>query len=552
MKKLFVDKNEGVAEIVERIISDEEVDLILVIPKNSRLRESVSNFHLMRREAAASGKNIFVESVDDEVLALSKSANIAATHSFFEGEHKSSPLLDIVPRGPKPKKEEESKVSVQPDRSRKEKEEKPPAVLYEKEKGSVGAVAEQKTGAEKIVGKFNIGEFQKISAGAAERKHAIFRATFLIGVPILILGAIFLVVSNFFNKADVTISFAKIPWSYEHAFSADKSVSGIDFNNNILPGWVVSDSKNTVQLYAASSKKAVSEKAQGTITIYNAYSSERQTLVAATRFVTPDDKIFRITAGIVVPGAQIKNGKIIPSSIEAKVVADQPGAEYNFGPVSRLTIPGFKGSPRYDGFYGELKNGTNGGFVGEKAVPTADDVAKAKDKTTAVLRNNLDSSFAAAYPADCKILDGAKQFNVTKLKVDENTNADGNFSVFGEANILVLCFRETGEKSLKSFLLAAAAKNNPSMIFDSLNVEYSQIKVDFKNGKETFFIAASGALKPDFSPDDFKSKVLGQKVGDARSAISALPNLAAAKISLWPIWLWRIPSNPDHVKITVD
>ena len=41
------------------------------------------------------------------------------------------------------------------------------------------------------------------------------------------------------------------------------------------------------QLFPASGEQNVSLKAQGTITIYNAYSSSPQSLVATTRFVTP-------------------------------------------------------------------------------------------------------------------------------------------------------------------------------------------------------------------------------------------------------------------------
>ena len=65
----------------------------------------------------------------------------------------------------------------------------------------------------------------------------------------------------------------------------------------------------------------MSQKAQGTLTIYNAYSSAPQTLVATTRFVTPDGKIFRLTNEVTVPGAKITNGQIVPSSINAPIAA---------------------------------------------------------------------------------------------------------------------------------------------------------------------------------------------------------------------------------------
>lgn len=568
MKKIFVNKNEGVAEVVEKIIGEEEADLILVVPKDSRLKESASNFHLIKREAASSGKNILLESVDEEILMLARASDLDAARPFFEGEHKGPSLSDIVPA----RAEEERRSSAAAAKSQSIEDGQPPPAIHaeprpgkatsrvfheaadapQKAKSSAGAFTARAKGAEVV----------KIVSGAAVKRGFIaekisgrrinFKLMLVIAIPVLVIAAVFLVVNNFFNKADITINFTKIPWNYERAFSADKSVSALDFSNNILPGEVFSDSKNTVQLYPASSHETVSEKAQGTITIYNAYSSSPQTLVATTRFATSDGKIFRIEKAIVVPGAQITNGNITPSSIVAQVVADKTGAEYNIGPTSRLTIPGFKGTPRYNGFYGELKQGTSGGFVGVKAMPTADDIARAKAGTTAVLRNTFDNPITSAYPANCKILDGAEQFNITDMKVNTDTNASGSFSVIGRATNVVLCFRESGDKSLKSLLSAVAAKNNPNMVFDDLQISYNQIKADPKNGKETFYVTASGTLKPDFSADDFKSSMLGRKVGDARSLLAALPNLASAKISLWPFWLWSVPANPNRVKIIVN
>ncbi len=78
-----------------------------------------------------------------------------------------------------------------------------------------------------------------------------------------------------------------------------------------------------------------------------------------TRFLALDGKIFRLTKGITVPGAKIVEGKIIPSSIEAAVIADQPGEAYNIGPVSRFSIPGLKGTPKYEAFYAESKADIN-------------------------------------------------------------------------------------------------------------------------------------------------------------------------------------------------
>src|SRR3989344_1019537 len=51
MKKIFIDRNEPVASVVEKILSETEKDIVLVVPRNAKLGESVGNFHLLKRES---------------------------------------------------------------------------------------------------------------------------------------------------------------------------------------------------------------------------------------------------------------------------------------------------------------------------------------------------------------------------------------------------------------------------------------------------------------------------------------------------------------------
>jgi hypothetical protein len=400
-----------------------------------------------------------------------------------------------------------------------------------------------------------------------KKRHSWLRIAVVLVVIAIITSAAFWAINTLFGRAAIVINFNKTPWSYEHAFTADVSASGINFDNNVLPAELFTATKNTVQTYHASGVTNSPQKATGKITIYNVYSSKPQVLVANTRFVTPDGKIFRLVNQVVVPGAQTQNGKLVPSSIDANIVADQTGPDYNVGPVPRLTIPKFKESgdmARYNGFYGEIKEQTSGGSLGQQPVPTADDINNAKNKTVDILRSWsawFESSSSASYPANYKILDGASQFNVTKLTVNSTVDKNGNFNVIGEATVTIIGFCESEPcgtaptstpKSLEAFLLLQASKNNPGMVFDKLNLSYSQVSVDFQRKKETFYLSATAILKPSFSADDFKSKILGQKLSDARSMVAALFGLSDAKISVWPIWLNSIPSDPKRVSVVVN
>src|SRR5262249_21252828 len=156
-----------------------------------------------------------------------------------------------------------------------------------------------------------------------------------------------------FGTARVIIDFKKSPWAYNHVFLADTSVSTSSGTTFVIQGYSLVTDKNGAFTYHASGVKNVSDKATGAITIYNAYSSAPQGLAATTRFQTPDGLIFRLLHNALVPGAEIKDGKIIPASVQANIVAEAPGPKYNVGPVPHLSIPGFSGSPKYNGFYGE-------------------------------------------------------------------------------------------------------------------------------------------------------------------------------------------------------
>jgi len=94
MKKIFFNKNDDASLAVEKILGETAKDIVLVIPKFSRLAESVSNFHLIKREADADNKNLLVESVDENALALAQAANIPGVNPFLSGRRKS--MSDII------------------------------------------------------------------------------------------------------------------------------------------------------------------------------------------------------------------------------------------------------------------------------------------------------------------------------------------------------------------------------------------------------------------------------------------------------------------------
>ncbi len=541
MKKISINKKDSVPHIVERILESEDNEIILSIPRDSEIKKSLSNFELIKRETEVAGKTVSISSLDAEIVDMAYKARIS-TGSLSEENVGLRLISDIIPlKRAKEEKRETVKIRVP----------MPPREIEKEEKLKLGKSFWAEAEKESETKKQFIEKMDELPPPEEPEKKT--RRRF--GGERIIVSAVALILLIFgagwaagalWGKAEISLSFKKISWQYSGKIIASKTISQIDATNGYLPAEVFSQPKNATRLFPASGVAQVSQKATAKILIYNAYSSSKQTLVAATRFSTPDGKIFRLDNTVVVPGAGIKGGKIVPSSIEASVTADKAGAEYNVGPFNKLPIPGFKGTPRYDGFYGVMSRQANGGFVGKKQVTTDQDVSSAKNKTSQGLKDALQGVFLNSLSPGFNILDGASSTSITKLVANKNTDAEGNFSIFGEASFRAIGFRDEDVKSLARILML---KDYPNMDFTDLKLDYQNVKPDFASGQLTFSLVANGILGPQFSANDLKSKIAGRPLSEARSTIIILPDLTNAKISLWPFWLNGLPQKTDKINV---
>src|SRR5580704_9214642 len=98
MKKIIVEKSEGIAELIDSILNEPDKEIVLVIPRGSALARSVSNFHLLKRETDSAGRSITIESVDDTILAFAKQSDLEASHPLWRGVRGAGGFSDIVAR----------------------------------------------------------------------------------------------------------------------------------------------------------------------------------------------------------------------------------------------------------------------------------------------------------------------------------------------------------------------------------------------------------------------------------------------------------------------
>ena len=100
-------------------------------------------------------------------------------------------------------------------------------------------------------------------------------------------------------------------------------------NSGALTGSIKELAVEDTKTYPAQESQVNYSKASGQVTIINRYA-KNQPLIATTRLLSPDNKLYRLTETVTVPA----NGQVT-----AAVQADQPGTEFAIGPT-KFTIPG--------------------------------------------------------------------------------------------------------------------------------------------------------------------------------------------------------------------
>jgi len=528
LKKITVNKNDEATFVVEQVLDAEAEEITLAIPRFSKLVESATNFRLLKREGDALGKHILIESVDDRVIELAKNAGLRCVNPFFGGGGKQ--FLDIVTAKreashiasgtPSHRPEEQRGVKEAPHPRRKV----PPTLSEEPLRHSPQSHKKFRVPAPRLF------------------------VALLIFISVVTLG--WFLGARVLPRANIALTADRDPLSYNGNISADKGISVFDSKNLVIPGERFSEKKNIQLSFPASLKKQVSEKATGVITVFNAHSSEPQGLVKSTRFVTPEGKVYRLTESITVPGAKIEDGEIVPSSIDTKVVADKIGGDYNIGPVSKFTIPGFFGTPKAETFYGVSTGAMTGGFVGQVAYPSDADLKQAQMTIADTLRSSIHELMRAKLPKDFTVVDGAETFKILESKIDSQASTEGKFALFAEGELSFMAFREKDVVEMFSDRVKNEA-DGADFVVKRYAITYGKGAFNTQT-KFTFPITYEAELARAIDSDVVRSKIKGRAEGELRTLIFSLPGIESAKISLWPFWVRRVPLQIEKIRITVD
>lgn len=582
MEKIHLSSNEELFSILSKIQKSADNELILVIPDGFSTLRSIINLKALREEAVSLGKNIYIFTFDILIKKLAEQSGLKVLdkQSFialeknlsekYKADKGEKVISDIVSPNNIDQEPEKNDQKIQEEKFKEKSSEEilesqiveEPQISEEEKKikEEIKILEELDTNKERQFGEFfekkrdeeNIEEEIFVSKKSASSFKFFTKKRLIAFLSLFVLIGGFFVLYFVLPIAKVMVNPKKETIRFETEIIADKDISTINISENKIPGQVFQLELENSKTFQTTGEKDVEEKAEGVIIIYNGYSSEDQTLVKTTRFLSDSGKIFRLKETVIIPGATINEGKIIPSSKEVVVEADEAGEAYNIGP-SDFKIPGFQGTAKYTGFYGKSLESMEGGAKGRMKVATKEDIEGALEIVSAELKNKVEEQFKDKIPSDLKLLSSAETLEIieskTSIEADEPCK---EFTALVKVRAWGIAFKESDILRLVEENINNKISENKILLPSSINLSYDNINIDSEKNMLNFScnVEADTAWKID--ENRIRDELVNKNEVEVRKYLSSLAEIESARVMFWPFWANKIPSNKDKIKVIIE
>lgn len=293
------------------------------------------------------------------------------------------------------------------------------------------------------------------------------------------------------------------------------------------------------------------QKARGTVVISNTFSTDPQSLVATTRLESADGKVFRLIAGVTVPGMVGGQAGVI----EAAVIADQSGIAYNIA-GTKFTVPGFKGSPKFDKFSAQSNKAMTGGSdatgSGLKIV-SKEDIEKADIQAQKKAKEDYLSAVAQEIGPGEKILEE----NIDLVSLPDVTPplagmmAD-SFEYRGHFKVRGFVFPEA---VIKEKIMTQGEETMNGLLFRpvAVTLTYGEATPDF--GAQTLRLKVHALVDAEsvINQEKLIGELLGKNGDGINAVLASFPEIKKIQIVFKPPWFTSVvPAVKSRVTITVD
>jgi len=290
----------------------------------------------------------------------------------------------------------------------------------------------------------------------------------------------------------------------------------------------------------ASGSEILGQEVTGKVMLINNYN-KNQPLVATTRLLSTDNKLFRIKNTVNVPA----NGQI-----EVEVYADEPSQGMAIGPTS-FTIPGLWAGLQ-DKIYAENKEAMKFAQKVKKYIKQSDIDEAVKELKDSLL-DKAKTEIGQAYKDYDQVIYEIDNNSITQQVDGKVGEAKEEFSLTMKTKVTVVAFKDDKVLELAKAKLASILPGDKELIeFTKDNISYSVAKHNLEQSKASVKTSFAGKMiiKEDAQIIE-KDKLLGLTKEQLADYLSSFPEIAGFDIKFSPAFIKKVPNLVDRIRIEV-
>ncbi|MFH1661861.1 MAG: hypothetical protein ABIA02_02085 [Candidatus Falkowbacteria bacterium] len=363
-----------------------------------------------------------------------------------------------------------------------------------------------------------------------------------IAFSFIILTAILFAVVFYFSyvKAEITV----VP--KEERISSDLVIDIFDSDKRSgtedggILGVIKQVEIGQTEVYSASDIEIIEEEVVGKVTLINNYN-KNQPLVAKTRLLSPDNKLFRIKNTVNVPAG---------GTLEVDVYADEPSKDMVIG-ATQFTIPGLWAGLQ-DQIYGESKEPMNYSQIIKRYIKQDDIDDGVKDLKRSLLLK-AESEIGEAYETYDQVIYEIDD-NSMSQEIDGKVGEEKDeFSITMKTFVTVIAFNdEEIYEMAKKRIISILPDDKELTEFNKENIIYNLDNSNINQGVASVNVNLFGkmAMKEDFIVD--KSKLLGLSRDQVEAYLDSLSEVSSHKIKFYPAFIKTAPNLIDRIEVKIE
>ncbi len=292
--------------------------------------------------------------------------------------------------------------------------------------------------------------------------------------------------------------------------------------------------------FSAKGKEVLGEEVTGKITIINNYI-KNQPLVATTRLLSSDNKLFRLKNTVNVPAG---------SQVEAEIYADTPKPDMAVAP-GKFTIPGLWAGIQ-DQIYAESKEPMQYRQK-VKYIIEQSDIDKAVSQLKDDLIVNAQNQVKEAYSDYDQSIFAVDNNSVTQ-EVDGKVGEEKEkFSIKMKIMVTVVAFNDDEiYNQVKAKLAAALADDKEVSKLDKKDMAYALVNFDLNQGAALVSVdSVAQAVLKDSAKIIKKNNLTGLNYEQLKAYLNGLPEVAGYQINFFPSFIKKAPNLVDRIEVEI-